>query len=493
MPYARQLLRAAPGGLLIVVVLLSGTSAGSIAARSTGTLPPLQPASLRSNVAQGTLAAPIVTMHATSDGGGYWMVGSDGGVFTEGDAGFYGSMGATHLSQPIVGMAATPDGKGYWMVASDGGIFTEGDAGFYGSMGATHLSRPIVGMASAPDAKGYWMVASDGGIFTEGDAGFHGSLPGLPASSQPGSPVTGIATAPGGGGYWETTSFGDIYSFGSAVFHGAVSAILNPPANQRPLGGPFTLPPGNPTANLASNPSLFSSGSCQWNGTCPNPCFSASNGNVAPNGSSTACTSYELQAINNARAIENVPSMVLPSNWQSLSPQEQLFAAVDLERVDRGLPPYVGLDASLDTSAQQAAVSATDPSPPGSWPSAIGPNGSPMFGGVWAGDPGDPLQADYGWMYEDGWGGSASNTANIDCTSAGAPACWGHRDELLGSDPQYNPGVGLSCSNCAVGAGASIWKSGENSYTVLVAKPAAGYSPNFIYTWAAAVSAGADS
>jgi hypothetical protein len=30
-------------------------------------------------------------------------------------------------------MAASPDGHGYWLVASDGGIFTFGDAGFYGS------------------------------------------------------------------------------------------------------------------------------------------------------------------------------------------------------------------------------------------------------------------------------------------------------------------------------------------------------------------------
>ena len=54
--------------------------------------------------------------------------GSDGGVFTYGDAKFYGSTGAIHLNQPIVGMAATPDGQGYWLVASDGGIFTFGDA-----------------------------------------------------------------------------------------------------------------------------------------------------------------------------------------------------------------------------------------------------------------------------------------------------------------------------------------------------------------------------
>ncbi len=37
--------------------------------------------------------------------------------------------GACTLNKPIVGMAATPDGHGYWLVASDGGIFTYGDAG----------------------------------------------------------------------------------------------------------------------------------------------------------------------------------------------------------------------------------------------------------------------------------------------------------------------------------------------------------------------------
>ena len=52
------------------------------------------------------------------------MVASDGGVFSFGDAAFYGSTGAIHLNQAIVGMAATPDGGGYWLVASDGGIFT---------------------------------------------------------------------------------------------------------------------------------------------------------------------------------------------------------------------------------------------------------------------------------------------------------------------------------------------------------------------------------
>ena len=37
--------------------------------------------------------------------------------------------------------------RGYWLVASDGGIFSFGDAKFYGSMGAKHLNAGIVGMA----------------------------------------------------------------------------------------------------------------------------------------------------------------------------------------------------------------------------------------------------------------------------------------------------------------------------------------------------------
>jgi hypothetical protein len=51
------------------------------------------------------------------------------------------------LNQPIVGMAATDDGGGYWFVAADGGVFAFGDAPFSGSMGSVHLNRPVVGMA----------------------------------------------------------------------------------------------------------------------------------------------------------------------------------------------------------------------------------------------------------------------------------------------------------------------------------------------------------
>jgi hypothetical protein len=46
-------------------------------------------------------------------------------------------------------MAATRDAGGYWLQGSDGGIFSFGDAQYYGSMGGTHLNAPMVGIASA--------------------------------------------------------------------------------------------------------------------------------------------------------------------------------------------------------------------------------------------------------------------------------------------------------------------------------------------------------
>jgi RNA polymerase sigma factor (sigma-70 family) len=92
------------------------------------------------------LNKPIVGIAATPDGGGYWMVASDGGIFSFG-APFLGSMGGKPLNQPIVAIASTPYGGGYWMVVSDGGIFSFG-APFLGSMGGTRLNKPIVGMAA---------------------------------------------------------------------------------------------------------------------------------------------------------------------------------------------------------------------------------------------------------------------------------------------------------------------------------------------------------
>jgi hypothetical protein len=80
---------------------------------------------------------------STPSGNGYWICGSDGGVFTYGDAAFYGSIPGIEprvtLAAPIVGMAATPTGRGYWLLGKDGGVFNFGDARFYGApTGSVH-------------------------------------------------------------------------------------------------------------------------------------------------------------------------------------------------------------------------------------------------------------------------------------------------------------------------------------------------------------------
>ncbi len=157
------------------------------------------------------LNRPIVGMRPTNDQNGYWEVASDGGVFSYGDAVFYGSTGAITLNKPIVGMAPTPNGKGYWLVASDGGIFAFGDAAFYGSTGAITLNQPVVAMDPTPDGKGYWLVAADGGVFAFGDATFHGSTAG-----SSGDPVERLVTTSSGHGYWIVQQNGSSTAFGDA-------------------------------------------------------------------------------------------------------------------------------------------------------------------------------------------------------------------------------------------------------------------------------------
>ena len=88
-------------------------------------------------------------MASTPDGGGYWLVASDGGVFAFGDVRFEGSLGGIHLAAPVIGIAANRAGSGYWLAASDGGVFALGGAPFLGSNGATHLNKPVFAIAAS--------------------------------------------------------------------------------------------------------------------------------------------------------------------------------------------------------------------------------------------------------------------------------------------------------------------------------------------------------
>jgi hypothetical protein len=164
------------------------------------------------------LNKPIVGMATDPFTGGYWLVASDGGVFSF-HAPFYGSTGAIRLNKPIVGMAADPVTGGYWMVASDGGVFSF-HAPFYGSTGALRLNKPMVGMAVDWNTGGYWLVASDGGVFS-----FHAPFHGSTGNIHLNKPIVGIAATSAGSGYRLVASDGGVFT-GHAAFYGSTGGLV---------------------------------------------------------------------------------------------------------------------------------------------------------------------------------------------------------------------------------------------------------------------------
>jgi Pro-kumamolisin, activation domain len=196
----------------------------------------------------------------SSSGHGYWLVGSDGGIFSFGSAGFHGSTGSLKLQRPVVGITPTQDDGGYWLVASDGGIFSFGDSTFYGSIpklgiapagtpGTTNrLNAPIVGMVPSADGGGYFMVASDGGVFAFGDAAYAGSCVSIGGCSGSAVAVMPDAT---GDGYWLVTATGHVYTFGDATYDGAPNGVPSPvtSAIRTPDGGGYWILLANGTVD----------------------------------------------------------------------------------------------------------------------------------------------------------------------------------------------------------------------------------------------------
>jgi hypothetical protein len=168
-------------------------------------------------------------------------------------------------------------------------------------------------------------------------------------------------------------------------------------------------------------------------------------GAVPDNGPS--CTAASLDAINYAHLQQGLAPISLPSNWGGLNQAQQIVTVFNLERASYGLPPIYGLGSALDGDAMAGAMTGTDPS-------LVPPAGFVNGGSIWAGGYPNALAADFSWMWDDGWGGSPANTANGDCTSAGATGCWGHRQIILTQCQAQ--GV----SSCKYVAGAA-----ETSYT----------------------------
>jgi hypothetical protein len=211
-------------------------------------------------------------------------------------------------------------------------------------------------------------------------------------------------------------------------------------------------PPDVPSANIA----------VQFGGPCANQTLDESAG----------CGAFILSQIDADRSAERTGPMNLPSNYDSLDITEQMFVVTELERVDRGLPPLLGITQQADQAAELGAIAGTDPSEP---------SGSIAYTADWASGA-SPLQADLQWMYQDGCGVGPSGGA-VGNNGACQPTTpwniwpsWGHRLAILSS--LTLPG----CATCVAGAGYST-APGYPSYALVIASPASA-NPSLIFSWA---------
>jgi hypothetical protein len=216
------------------------------------------------------------------------------------------------------------------------------------------------------------------------------------------------------------------------------TAPTPPAAPTRVVTAPGVLP-----ANIAPQPNfLLSCSGAQYDG-------------------SQGCVGATLQAIANGRGREGLPPMVLPSNWGQLSPEQQIFVSTNLERTSRGLPPLSAMATALDQAAGRGAGQNVDPLPPGGFPYS-------QWGSNWAGAVGNPLEAMYFWMYDDGAG-----SANVDCSPSNQSGCWGHRVNIL---------LRLPCTVCVMGTGwSATGYGGDPSMTELLVETSG--SPAVDFTW----------
>ncbi len=463
------------------------------------------------------LNAPIVGMAAEPAGTGYWLVAKDGGVFNFGGAKFAGSTysygitglsGAHPLNAPIVGIIPTPNGGGYWLIAADGGVFDFGNAKFYGSTysqghtglgGSNPISGRIVGGVATPSGNGYWLVSSTGAVYNFGGAANEGDTAskgytGLGGSHPLPAPIVSMAADSAGTGYWLAGSDGSVYNFGSATYSGDVPSLPTPAKSSSGGSGQNNTtvattqapnvttthqnppPPSsllNPTTNISANPNYYSS------------CTNAVDGGQSAN--SVACEQSAVAAINTGRADQGLPAMSLPNNFYQLPAIDQLFVLVNEERVSRGLVPVYGLSSSLNALAAQGSSANTDP-PISQSTFSTGPWALGLYAN-WAEDF-STAGSMYDWMYNDGWGGTG-NTSNLACTSPTSSGCWGHRANILVSNSSgYTPVMGAASINESSLGG---WIGFESDATVLteVANSEL-HSVSYSYTWSQAVAAGAN-
>jgi invasion protein IalB len=196
--------------------------------------------------ALGGIAA--VDIEPDPAGDGYWVVDEMGRVYAY-DAPHLGNVDTSRLSrnEKVTSLSATPAGDGYWIFTTRGRVLGFGTARSYGDLLDLTLNGPVLDSIATPSGKGYYMVASDGGVFAFGDARFHGSMGGVRLNA----PVQSLVPDPDGAGYWLVASDGGVFAF-QAPFRGSMGST--------PLNRPVTgmVPYGNGYLMVGEDGGIFS-------------------------------------------------------------------------------------------------------------------------------------------------------------------------------------------------------------------------------------------
>ena len=216
-----------------------------------------------------------------------------------------------------------------------------------------------------------------------------------------------------GGSALSTGSTGSAGSAPPAVATGALAGITTHPTANRPTAYRLasTARHSEP-ASAVEEPAYSRQPGAAFVGACQDVASTAT--------SQRRCEAAALPAFDAARATEGIGPLELPTGFATDPAPVQLLTLIDLERVDRGLPAVPSLSAYLDSLAEWGAFHGSDPPLPA----------GRVGGSNWAGGLRSTLLSTFLWMYDDGPGSS-----NIDCPTAGAPGCWGHRRNILATYP----------------------------------------------------------
>jgi len=213
--------------------------------------------------------------------------------------------------------------------------------------------------------------------------------------------------------------------------------------------------------------------SADWGGTDPpknTPLrLVPSSCNADPTGKQ--CIDAGVWYLDFARSKVGLPPYALPADFVSLSPPQQIFVLVNLDRVQYGLRPITGMTAALDHAALVSGVWRGDDPYPAStaglntwWPG-------------WAGAFYNAPMAYEAWVWSDGLGSS-----NPRCTPSDRSRCWGHRHSVLW---KYHPVLAMGAA-----AGRDL-RTHHRGYAYLFVGGNASYRPRYTYTWKQAVADGA--